>query len=201
MTLPSVRTVPFAVTEEALKLLHLTYADFAKLPLPTTRGRVRAAPNAVLGPYDFEQVRAQSAYLRIVSIVEAFTDSTCADLFAVKTRGLENFVALLAEAALDKATATWEERKNAMLRYHNVSLGTCTRFSDVMAAVAARNAIAHGLGGLTRRQRSRKDRDKIMSVGIALRDRHLNIDTAALDRCVQFCSAFVHDVDTKIPRT
>lgn len=196
------RVVPFAVTEEALKLLRSTHADFDSLPAAPRRGRLHTATGSgtVLGAYDFGQVRAQSEYLRLVSIVEAFVDTLSTSLFDIKTRGLATFVALLAEAADAQASDNWEERKAAFQRYHGVPLGSCAKYSDVNAAVLVRNAIAHGLGHLTRRQRNIKDRGKVVAVGVQLNDHQLRIDRTALQRCVTSCAMFIADVDTKTPR-
>lgn len=195
-----VRLVPFAATEEALKLLHSTHADFGRLPASGGRGRLRSSGAGVLGGYDFVQVRAQSEYLRLVSIVEAFIDSTAGELFEVKTRGLDTLVALMTAVVVEQASNSWEERKNAFNRYHGVVLGNCAKYSDIDAAVVVRNAIAHGLGGLTRRQRNGKDQGKVASMGVALHGHHLIIDQAALNRCVRSCAAFIADVDSRIPR-
>jgi hypothetical protein len=148
----SIRIVPFAVTEEALRLLQATHADFTRLPMPPPRGRLRIGTTTALGPYDFSQVRAQSEYLRLVSIVEAFVDTCCNHLFDLKTQGHDLFVSNLADAARDQASNSWEERKKAFATYHDVPLGSCAGYSDVAAAVQVRNAVAHGLGSLTRRQ-------------------------------------------------
>jgi hypothetical protein len=194
------RTVPFGVTEEALRLLHATHGDFTRLPPPSRRGRLRAGSSTALGPYDFAQVRAQSEYLRLVSIVEAFVDTCCNHLFDLKTQGHDMFVRNLAAAARDQASINWEERKSAFATFHHVPLGNCASYSDVAAAVQVRNAVAHGLGSLTRRQQNKKDMTKIASVGINFRNQALVIDARALDRCVRFSAAFVADVDARIPR-
>jgi hypothetical protein len=156
--------------------------------------------STTLGPYNFSQVRAQAEYLRLVSIVEAFVDTCCNHLFDLKVRGQQMFVHNLASAARDLASAGWDERKKAFSTYHGVPLGSCARYSDVDCAVQVRNAIAHGLGSLTRRQRNTKDMVKITSVGIILRNQALIIDKDALDRCVLACATFVADVDRRIPR-
>src|SRR6478609_738038 len=87
----AIRRVPFAFTEQALRLLHATHADFSRLPDPIRRGRIYLGSNSSLGPYDFRQVRAQSEYLRLVSIAEAFVDTCCNHLFELKTNGLDLF--------------------------------------------------------------------------------------------------------------
>lgn len=196
----SVRAVPFAVTEEALRLLHATHADFTRLPAHSPRGRLRAGTTTALGPYNFGQVRAQSEYLRLVSIVETFVDACSNHLFDLKTQGHGLFVRNLTAAARDQASNSWEERKRAFAIYHDVPLGSCSSYSDVAAAVQVRNAVAHGLGSLTRRQQNKKDMTKMASVGITFRNRAIIIDAKALSHCVLSCAAFMADVDARIPR-
>ena len=78
------RVVPLSVTEEALRVLYTTHADFSRLPPAGQRGRLLGGTTTTLGPYDFGQVRAQSEYLRLVSIVEASVDACSSHLFDVK---------------------------------------------------------------------------------------------------------------------
>lgn len=193
-----IRAVPFGFTEEALRLLRATHADFSQLPVPSMRGRIRGGSNLNFGPYDFQHVRAQSEYLRQITIVEAFVDTCCNHLFDLRTKGMNLLVQNLAAAAMDQASSSWESRKNAFNLYHGIALGACAKFSDVSSAVQVRNAIAHGLGSLTKRQQNPKDIAKIESIGVRLRGRALVIDSVALNRCVNSCTQFVEDVDRRI---
>lgn len=195
----AVRAVRFAVTEEALRLLRATHADFTRLPTAAPRGRLHAGTTTALGPYDFGQVRAQSEYLRLVSIVEAFVDTCCNHLFDLKTQSHDLFVHNLTAAAADQAYQSWDAREKAFATYHNVRLRSCTRYNEVEAAVQVRNAIAHGLGSLTRRQ-NKKHMRKMATVGITFRDRSLVIDASSLYLCVQSSVAFVTDLDVRIQR-
>lgn len=151
-----IRMVPFSFTEEALRLLWTTHADFSQLASLPRRGRINVGSSLNFGPYDFQHVRAQSEYLRLVSIVEAFVDTCCNHLFELRTKGLDSLFQNLAAAALDQASRDWESRKAAFKVYHGIALGACSKFSDVSAAVQVRNAIAHGLGSLTKDNRMQR---------------------------------------------
>ena len=193
----SLRIVPLAVTEEALRQLWSTHADFALIGTRPSAGRLRSGSMSGLGPYDFYQVRAQSEYLRLVSIVEAFIDSCSSQLFDIRLRGQDKFFRSLTDAALDQSTINWENRRAAFKLYHGITLGDCAKYSDVASATQVRNAVAHGLGSLTRRQ-SKKDMERMRQIGIGFSGFSLRITAAALDRCVDSCAQFIRDVDKKV---
>ena len=178
------RVAPLAITEEAQRLLR------------ATRGGGFGA--STLGAYDFEQVRNQSEYLRLVSIVEAYVDTCGSHQFDLRTMGRDAFLRALAAEARETALKGWDERKEAFKTYHGVVLGDCARWSDIDAAREARNSIAHGLGRLTPRQQNAKTRRKIESTGIAFHGNQLVINDAALDKCVKSAVAFIIDVDRRL---
>lgn len=192
------RVAPLAVTEEAQRLLRATRADFAGVATRVVSGRGSGFAATALGMYDFEQVRNQSEYLRLVSIVEAYVDTRGSQQFDLRTAGRDAFVRALAAEARETSLKGWDERKAAFKTYHGVVLGECARWSDIDAGREARNSIAHGLGRLTPRQQNAKTRRKIEAMGIAFRGNHLVIDRAALDKYVRSSVAFIADVDRRL---
>lgn len=189
------RQAPLAITEEAQRLLRATRADFAGIATATLAGRGSGSAASCLGKYDFEQVRNQSEYLRLVSIVEAYVDTCSSQQFDLRTSGHDVFVRALAEEAREGAVKGWEERKAAFNTYHGVGLGNCAGWSDIDAAREVRNSIAHGLGRLTPRQQTAKTKKKMQGMGIAFRGNDLVIDNAALVKCVESAVAFIADID------
>lgn len=189
------RVAPLAITEEAQKLLRATHADFSGIASAGLPGRGTSFGASALGRYDFTQVRNQSEYLRLVSIVEAYVDTCSSQQFDLRTMGRDTFLRALAAAAHEASLKGWDERKEAFKTYHGVVLGQCARWSDIDAAREARNSIAHGLGQLTSRQQNATTRRKIASVGISFRGNQLVVNDAALDRCVKSAVAFIVDVD------
>ena len=141
------RKAPLAITEEAQRLIRTTASDFNALTAAARRGR--HGTSSSFGLYDFDQVRNQSAYLRLVSIVEAYVDTCSSHLFESRTSGRDAFVRALVNEVRDASLRGWEERKAAFKTYHGVTLGECSRWSDIDAAREVRNSIAHGLGRLT----------------------------------------------------
>jgi hypothetical protein len=192
------RKVPLALTEEALGLLAATYADFttiAQVPVP---GRITTTGS--LGPYDFRGVRFESAYLRLICILEAYVDLLCSKMFRQHLVGQPSIFRHLVYEAEMRASANWDERKSAFSGAHKVRLTSCSSWSDVDAGIEVRNAIAHGLGGLTARQRNGKHREKLAKVGVLVVDERVLIDEKALKRCLRYASDFVRSLDAAIPR-
>ncbi len=194
-----VRKVPLALTEEALALLAVTYADFAQLDPPRQQaGRIDFVGS--LGAYDFGRIRLESTYLRLISIVEAYVDSMCSNLFRRHLVDQVPVLRALITAAETQASINWKERKSAFSDYHGVSLGSCKRWSELDAGIDIRNTIAHGLGTLTKRQRNDKSRNKMKTVGAVIVDDRLMLNDNALERCLVFTREFVKSVDSKLER-
>lgn len=189
------RVAPLAVTEEAQRLIRATRADFSTIAAPIVPGRGSSFATAGLGHYDFDQVRNQSEYLRLVSIVEAYVDTCSTQQFEFRTIGGSAFLRSLVSEAREASLKGWDERKEAFKTYHGVGLGDCARWNDIDAAREVRNSIAHGLGRLTPRQQNTRTIGKMRSVGIAFRGNELVVDAAALEKCVKSAVAFISDVD------
>lgn len=192
------RVAPLAITEEAQKLLRATRADFARVQTPAVSGRGTGFASSALGHYNFEEVRNQSEYLRLVSIVEAFIDTCSNQQFDSRISGRDSFLRDVVSEVRETALKGWDERKEAFKTYHGVLLGDCAHWSNVDAAREIRNSIAHGLGRLTPRQRNTKTRRKIESMAVALRGDQLVVDSLALDKCLKSAVAFITDVDRRL---
>jgi hypothetical protein len=142
--------------ERAVRLLMATLAQHRRQeavlalgPAPAL-GRLRAVPSG-RGSVD---VRRQATLMRLTSIVEAFVaDSLVSRLEPhappPRTPVLDD-VYLRAE---DNAIATWPKMREHYGRWFNIKLSTtaCASWRRIEAMTNARNAVAHGLGELTRR--------------------------------------------------
>lgn len=187
------------VTEAALHSLHETHADFLRTSSPSTVGRFTSAGgHARLRWQGGPEVRTQGTYLRLVSIVEAFLDSLSSELFLERVSDVDNMFRNLIRDAEEKSDNSWENRKHAFRDYHQVSLGDCTSWSQIDCAIVVRNAIAHGLGSLTRRQKNRKDRQKVREAKVSLIDDVIHVDEGSLLSLLKASDAFIRDVDSRI---
>lgn len=194
----TLRIPQLAITEEAQKLLRATRADFSRIAAPAVPGRGSGFVPSPLGEYDFVQVRNQSEYLRLVSIVEAFVDTCSGQQFHHRASGRDEFLRTLAAEVRETSLKGWEERKTAFKKYHGVVIGDCARWNDIDGARQVRNSIAHGLGRLTPQQQNRTIKRKITDVGVTFRGDQLVIDSNALDKCVKSAIAFIVDVDRRL---
>ncbi|WP_460626704.1 hypothetical protein [Intrasporangium mesophilum] len=133
-----------------------------------------------------------------MSIVEAYVDSLSSDLFQTRTVDTDQMIRNLIKAAEEEAENTWDTRKTAFRDYHLVPLGDCSSWSKIDAAIVVRNAIAHGLGSLTRRQRNRKDRQKVRDAKVGLTDDVIHVDGTSLSMLLGAADSFIRDVDRRV---
>lgn len=196
----TLRRVPREVTEAAEHYLHATYLDHVRALKATTRVRGRVLRSStILGAYDPESASRQGCFLRLISVVEAYVDIACAALFRERTPTTHDLVRRLVEGAELRASSTWHERKEAFDTYHGIRLGNLARWSELDAGIEVRNAIAHGLGQLTQKQRSGAAVRKIPQIGVGLSDGRVLITDASLQQCRDVCIAFIRSLDKAMP--
>ena len=194
--------VPLAITDAALQLLYEAHADLMRTTAVPPVGRMKTSGVAGrLRAQDPNQVRAQGTYLRMVSVVEAFVDTLSSQAFRHRIDEQDDLVVALVNAAEARADTSWSERKSAFQTYHGVNLGSCHGWTAVESSHLVRNAIAHGLGSLTRRQANKGSRSKVRGAGVVLVDDVIWITDASLARCRDSSATFVRDVDAKVRRS
>jgi hypothetical protein len=113
-------------------------------------GRLSVLPSGARA----RQLRTQSVLVRLISITEAFAST---QLVGRLERHMPPPRKSLSEAlfiqAEDRATSTWENMESNYKKWvSKLELKMCPQHADVKTLVGARNAIVHGLGGLTKRQ-------------------------------------------------
>jgi hypothetical protein len=187
-----------AITEDAQKLLRATHADFGNISTTAISGRGSGFTSSALGQHQFEQVRNQSEFLRLVSIVEAFIDTCSGQQFDIRTSGRDEFVRNMTAEVRENSLRGWDERKEAFKKYHGVILGERAKWSDIDASREIRNSIAHGLGQLTSRQQNAKTRQKIATMGVIFYGNQLIIGLDTIERFLKSAVAFIHDVDRQL---
>ncbi|MEV4123166.1 hypothetical protein [Micromonospora sp. NPDC049645] len=133
----------------------------------------------------------------MLSITEAFT----ADLLA---READRAVALsqntaatrIAEEAVIRATSGWQDQKKAYKDW----LGVTEDWNPVERLAEARNAVAHGLGKLTKRQLRNEQsvKAKLQAVGISLNNGRIVLSDANLAAATSACRGFIERVDRAV---
>lgn len=193
------RRVQLELTELAISLQHAAFASHITGATYSSPRLAKTTLGALYGP-SREQLQAQALFLRSVSIVEAYVDTLSSSLFELEGRARDQLFRRLAAMAQEQSEGSWDSRKENFKAHHGVTLGDRSKYSDIDAATVVRNAIAHGLGALTRRQRNPKDRKKVIEIGVALSDDRIFISESALTRLRDSAVAFIADVDSALPR-
>jgi hypothetical protein len=192
------RRVPLELTELAVTLVNAAHASFSTLEQPIEVRLAKATTGPLYGPSN-QQLRSHAAFLRSVSIVEAYIDTLSSSLFVYHGNSRDQLFQRLAAMAQEQSESSWDNRKENFRTHHGVILGDRLKFSDLDAAFVVRNAIAHGLGALTRRQRNSKDRKKVVQIGVGLSDDRVYISEMALERLRSSSISFINDVDQALP--
>lgn len=149
------------------------------------------------GFLDAEQIQCQSTLVRLMSITESFAAQ-------LLLREVDKAAARAASASIDsvwedaaiKGTNSWREQKVAYKNW----LGVDTDWQAVEGLAEARNAVAHGLGTLTRRQLRNKQsvRAKLKRAGISMVGIRIVLSDAALASAAADCRDLMHRIDLAV---
>lgn len=166
---------------------------------PTARGRIHGASDRIAP----EQIRAQATLVRIVSIVETFVSGQLvlrleAHAPAPRAKLLEAVFVTVE----DQAISTWPNLIQHYDKWLGIKFSSLTpTWSRLHTLTNARNAVAHGLGELTRRQ-ARKNKAQLEAdlkqVGIHVSGGRLFVSTPALRAAVAVSRDFVSWLDEKL---
>lgn len=183
------------LTEAALLLLHAVRPHVVGPPNAARSGRIRLLRSS-LGPVDPEVMRREAAFLRMVSVTEAYLDALQVDLLTGKlSPNTETLLRVIEELEV-VATSNWANRKRAFNRIHKVRLGELAGWPEIDAAIQVRNTIAHGLGSLTARQRSNAGLPaQISKVKVLLSGGRMHISVLSLRVLEESCRKFILAVD------
>ena len=121
------------------------------MSLSPVRGRLKVLPPGATQSRN----RRESVLVRAVSIVESYvSDQLVVRLAPLAPVPRSALVENLYGQFEDKGTASWIELDNYFKKYvhSSVRIKTYTSWSNVNAAIEARNAVVHGLGWFTARQ-------------------------------------------------
>ncbi|HEX8003690.1 MAG TPA: hypothetical protein VF519_13450 [Mycobacteriales bacterium] len=165
---------------------------------PSIRGRLRGGSDYA-SP---EQVRAQATLLRLVSITEAYASMElvrCLEHDTPKPRSplIESIVI----GAEDRALSTWHSLADHYKDWLGIGLRNSPVWKPFNAAVNARNAAAHGLGELTRRQ-ARKNSTQLVAdlkaLDITVQNGRMTISRPALRNVVTACREVIRWIDIEL---
>jgi hypothetical protein len=193
-----------------------TIGDAAVLLIRTALFEYRSSPPALLvfgrifrtstalGTYEVGNARAQAYFLRVVAIVEAYTDAALEAMFSRVVPASSPAAMRLLESHLVDATQRWDSRKRSFADHHSLSLGDAgagfPQWSKLNGMIEARNSIAHGLGSLSRQQRQNPGRAaaRCAQIGVRIEAGELVVNSASLDAAAQVGHDFVRWLDARI---
>lgn len=161
---------------------------------------LRARRAARLGPGrvpDAEQIQCQSTLVRLLSITESFASTLLLrEVDKAAARARSSSIDSVWEDAAIRGTSSWKEQQGS---YRNW-LGVNEDWKVVERLAEARNAAAHGLGTLTRRQLRRKDsiRDKLRQAEIRLDGIRIVLSDKALAAAATDCRELIHRLDLAV---
>lgn len=158
---------------------------------PPSRPRLRAAPYG-----DPVQDRCQATLVRLLSITEAFASELSREVDRAVARGRSATAAKVADEAVIRGTSTWQEQKKSYKDW----LGVDEDWKAVERLAEARNAVAHGLGKLTRRQlRSEQSvKSKLKGAGITVDDNRVVLTDDSLAAAASACRDFIERLDLAV---
>lgn len=149
--------------EESIRLVMTTLAQHRRQEavLATSRrpwhGRLRVLTTSA----GSVQIRRQASLVRITSIIEAHVADQLVQRFELHAppprKAILDDVYVRAE---DNAIGSWPKMTEHYSRWFSIRMRTCPSWRRIEALTNARNAVAHGLGELTRRM-ARKDKTQL----------------------------------------
>lgn len=172
--------------------------------LATTRRPLRGRLRALTATTAPVQIRRQATLLRIMSIVEAFVADQLVQRF--EPHAPPPRPAILDDVfvrAEDAAISTWPKMIEHYGRWFDIKLSRtkCPPWRRVEAMTNARNAIAHGLGELTRRMARKGTRElelDFATLGLTLSGNSVTISEDSLRRAAETAREFIDWLDLEL---
>jgi hypothetical protein len=121
-----------------------------------------------------------------MSIADEFTYGLLVDVTEAKLPS-DRRVALLWENYVEGQTDTWPLRFAAWKNLHGIPFDDFPRYHPFRGFIEARNAVIHGLGGLTRKQLKKPNtaEGRLRAAHISLRGTRLVLDVDDATACAQ----------------
>ncbi len=193
------RKVLSAEAEDATALLRSTVAQHVGLErtllgagFPVRRGRLTVISAA--------EQRRQATLTRLISITEAFLARRLVDRAEARVLpAADSIREAVWTKAEEQATGSWPNLAAHYAKWLSVPLAKNGDFKRVLVHVDARNAVAHGVGELTRRQRrqGRSLTDALSAEGYVLVGGRVDISESVIRTACLLTARVVSFVDQK----
>lgn len=190
--------IPPVVTIEAEDASALLFQTLGAHRTAVTALRLRRPPRLPSGTIpDAEQIQCQSTLVRLLSVTESFaSELLMREVAKGAARAQSASIDHIWDDAAIKGTSSWTEQKDAYSNW----LGVKEDWKVVERLAEARNAVAHGLGTLTRRQLRKEAsvRSKLREAGITLAGIRIVLSDAALSSAAADCRDLIHRLDLAV---
>ncbi|MEV8506300.1 hypothetical protein AB0368_15900 [Actinoplanes sp. NPDC051475] len=143
------------------------------------------------------QDRCQATLVRLLSITESFASEMLSrEIEGAMAQARSQTAAKVADEAIIRATSTWKDQQKAYKDW----LGVTEDWKAVERLAEARNAVAHGLGNLTRRQLRTEAsvRAKLREAGISLQANRIVLSDENLAAATSACCDFIERLDRAV---
>jgi hypothetical protein len=186
------------ITVEAEDASALLFQTLGAHRIAVTALRPRPSPRLPSGAIlDAEQIQCQSTLVRLLSITESFTSQLLLrEIDQAAARAQSASIDTIWDDAAIRGTGTWHEQQSAYSNW----LGVKEDWKVVEQLAEARNAVAHGLGALTRRQLRHEAsvRRKLKEAGITLTGIRIVLSDAALASAAADCRDLIRRIDVAV---
>jgi len=143
------------------------------------------------------QDRRQATLVRLLSITESFAaDLLSREIDKAANEANNASISRIAEDAVNQAIGTWAGQKKSYKEW----LGISESWTKVEQLAEARNAVAHGLGKLTRRQLKNESgtTSQLRAVGIAVNNQAILLTEDNLQSAALICRDFIERIDLAV---
>jgi hypothetical protein len=178
----------WSLTDDALTLILHAENDIAE---STRLGHSRpwTRLGQLGGPQADELWRLETAILRMVSTVEAYTDAASKYYFNVLS------------LPLPEMPPSWPGRKKYYKKEHSIDLEACTAWGQVSAGINLRNCLAHGLGNLTEKLIKEESLGKQMAViDVTVSGNRMHTAVGTVPQLASGCRRFILDLESRLVR-
>lgn len=179
---------PSLEAEAAIYSLKRTVAAYRDSVEAMGRTDSRLAP----GGRTYEAERAQDAVMRLVTTSEMYVVEVLLVETEARLVGSPTAVVLWDDVE-SRYTQTWERRRSGWKKFHGLDLKASGAWDPLEGFVDARNAIAHGLGRLTRVQLKNRGavESRLLKAGIALNGEEVVVGGEDVARCEAVIEDFI----------
>jgi hypothetical protein len=181
--------------ETASRLINLTLGLHRTQLVTVSTG---ASPPRLGDPFfDGTQVQRQATWLRMISVTENFCADRLLEAAEAEIVPSESVVrSLVWDKASTVAIGSWPAMKEA----YNSWFGVKPDWAGVEALIQVRNAIAHGLGELTRLQLRKRPSTaaSINRAGVVLADNRIILSEENMQDARDCCAKLIESLDIEV---